>query len=182
MRRIRRYATILIVWMTAASTMLAGGPHFVCRCPDSSVNRSCCDKVSSVSSGCCAKRSCCARQTSNVNRSVEAVRNNRQRPSCCHLKKTNTTPVVSQPSAKTVGTGPVIHQPRCQRALEESTPQSSTRTIVAAHDFDVGPLVFLPGMDAQILIPLAPATRDIWESHRPLPPTDLIALLHRLTI
>ena len=59
MRVLGRIAWIALVWMTAASTLLAGLPRVECICPDGSV-KPVCTGHSTKDTTCCCGGSCCS--------------------------------------------------------------------------------------------------------------------------
>ena len=58
MRTIGRTALTGLVWLTAAMTLVAGLPHFDCRCPSGQVKPFCL-ATASKKTGCCCGGACC---------------------------------------------------------------------------------------------------------------------------
>jgi hypothetical protein len=58
MRWLRRASLTLLVWLTAAMTLVAGTPHFTCRCPNGRV-KPFCFGTAFQKSGCCCNGECC---------------------------------------------------------------------------------------------------------------------------
>lgn len=48
-----RVARLLVVWLTAATTLLAGTPRLACQCPDGSRKPFCFAFLTSTTTGCC---------------------------------------------------------------------------------------------------------------------------------
>src|SRR5947209_9321824 len=59
MVRARSTASVGLVWLTAAMTVVAGTPHFACRCPDGHVKPFCLG-LASKTTGCCCGSACCS--------------------------------------------------------------------------------------------------------------------------
>src|SRR5438552_288534 len=59
MRRFRKMVTAILVWATAASSLIGSTPHIVCRCPDGTVKQFCSGQASPESS-CCCNGHCCS--------------------------------------------------------------------------------------------------------------------------
>jgi hypothetical protein len=55
---VKRIGLALLVGLTAIATVIAGMPHFVCRCPDGRV-KPICFSLSSGAAGCCCGGACC---------------------------------------------------------------------------------------------------------------------------
>src|SRR5438552_2837856 len=60
---LRRTSLILLVWLTAAMTLVAGVPHFTCWCPDGRIKPVCLDLPCS-NSPCCCGGACCTKADS----------------------------------------------------------------------------------------------------------------------
>jgi hypothetical protein len=60
MRRLRKTSLAALVWLTAAMTLVAGTPHFTCRCPSGRVKPFCLGSALKQSGCCCNGECCCA--------------------------------------------------------------------------------------------------------------------------
>src|SRR5437870_1512874 len=87
----------VVVWLTAAATLLAGIPQLQCRCPSGTVMPAC--PAPAAPASCC----CC---TDVAEDSDETP------PSCCH-------PTPAQPGEST---DPNIGRNACQKAVVEPAP------------------------------------------------------------
>src|SRR5436190_17008074 len=76
----RKMGVTFLVGLTALSTLIAGAPHFVCRCPDGQVKLFCVS-APSAATGCCCGNACCR----SAGRDVENGSANR--PKCCETGK-----------------------------------------------------------------------------------------------
>ena len=179
MRRLQNIASILIVWATATSTLLASVPHCVCRCPDGSIKYFCFAAWSGETSSCCAGQTCCAKKETSSGEQSKPKR------SCCQQRSTNPKKdisVVAPRSAREPGAGPVFQATGCQKTLEQSEAQSLPRMSADANEIYLSVYHCLPVIDGSIPIPSTASTRAIWQIHGPPPPTDFVTTLHRLTI
>jgi hypothetical protein len=61
MRWLRKTFLSALVWLTAATTLVAGAPHFTCRCPDGRVKLFCLGSAFKKSGCCCNGECCCAK-------------------------------------------------------------------------------------------------------------------------
>lgn len=60
MRSVRRSIQVVLVWLTAVTTLIASVPHFNCVCPNGNQKQFCFLSLSSSGAGCCCGGSCCA--------------------------------------------------------------------------------------------------------------------------
>ena len=181
MRRLRKIAGVMMVWATAATTLLASTPHYDCRCPDGTIKRFCFSSASAESSCCCSGtvcgskpsegKSCCRKETSGSKSTTK--------PSCCcKPSKPQRTTVVSwnQP-----GNGITVHGTCCQKTLAQPEIQPSVRATTVV-DETLALVFVLPSAKAiEYLSNVAPS-RNIWQVHWLLPPADLVTTLQRLVI
>jgi hypothetical protein len=99
---VRRALMHLLVWLTAAATLLAGTPHVQCRCPDGTFKPVCFAPVGMETCCCCS----------------ESGEPEETPPSCCQeTMKQQQTPQ-----------GPTFGHDGCQRILVEPSPVTSERT------------------------------------------------------
>jgi hypothetical protein len=182
----RRTALVALVWLTAASTLLAGLPHFECVCPSSSRDSSCLGVVAK-SGGCCCGGSCCA-----------AGKPQPEKPSCCaqpqaaHGQKPPAPAKESgkprrarvTPAEKANPHSAQLHQPDCAKApVQPETltfaPANPSQAKLTALDLSV-PLPVSAG-PVVILAALAPGEVR-WQVHSLPPPTDRIIVLQHFLI
>jgi hypothetical protein len=74
MMRLRAITSMMGVWATAVSTLLAGSPRLDCRCPDGRVKPFC---LSILFQSACCDGSCCSEATRDGNGQATT------KPSCC---------------------------------------------------------------------------------------------------
>src|SRR5262245_47170854 len=58
MSYVRKIRLTFLVGLTAFATLIAGAPHFICRCPDGHVKLFCVS-TPSAAPGCCCGHACC---------------------------------------------------------------------------------------------------------------------------
>src|ERR1019366_7460198 len=178
MGRLRNMTGVLTVWSTAAATLLAGTPHYNCRCPDGSIKRFCFSSASGQSSCCCngmdcflktsEGKSCCRKQTAGNQGAAN--------PSgCCKASKSQVASVSKPVKELTVGGA------CCQKTLAEREFQSSVRGTTIVDEASVAVFVSPAARAIEYFSNAAPR-RTIFLVHWSLPPTDLVMALHRLTI
>src|SRR6516165_5475830 len=84
MAYLRRTALVTLVWLTAASTLLAGLPHFDCLCPNGQRGSFCLGTATGANWCCCGGSCCvtdqggCCPPTSGDNKGEP-----QQAPTCC---------------------------------------------------------------------------------------------------
>jgi hypothetical protein len=179
MRRFRKIAGVMMVWATAATTLLASTPHFDCRCPDGSIKRYCFSAASGESSCCCSGtcskaydgKSCCRKQSSSRQSTAKHA-------CCCKQDKSQSSSVASGSKPRK---GPAVRGACCQKALANLEAQSSVRVTTVIDEATLAHLFVLPAMEIECVSTTAPS-RTIWQVHWLPPPTDLVTTLHRLVI
>jgi hypothetical protein len=122
MHRLRRLALSLFVWLTAAMTLVAGTPHFNCRCPNGQVKLFCFGLTSKTTAcccngGCCAKeeedgKTCCSSQTDVA-------------PSCCCCSNRHARRATAELESKGISTG-AARTGCCTKTLAAQEPRSVT--------------------------------------------------------
>lgn len=168
MRLLRRTAMAALVWATAASMLLAASPHYACRCPDGSIKND--GFASTAPSSCCTspngfqkrKKSCCKATKEPAKRS------------CCNNAEIPTAKQASD-------AGPTIEQTHCQRTLVKPEDRSFCRVEVKPN----GNTQDTSAVRVDVAIaPDANAAHSAtpWRFDTIPPPTDLVTVLHRLTI
>jgi hypothetical protein len=141
------------IWLTALMTLVAGMPHFACRCPDGQV-KSFCMGTPSAKSGCCCRGTCCSSLDGGT--------------CCC--------------GAQSRIAGPVVGHSNCTKTLAPSvllTVGHGKTTI--ANPLTVGALLPAQAVSVLSLTTMVDA-RSAWQAHQIAPPTDLITVLQRLVI
>ncbi len=185
MKRIaRRTALVALVWLTAASTVLAGLPRLECVCPG---GRRGSPNVGAVAKtgGCCCEQSCCAAGEANPQPGEH---------SCC-VQPQGEKPHGSaqdsggrrgnqRDSAKPANLHPAqLHRPACanvpvQSEAQTYAPASPSLAKIAALDLGVA-LFVSPGPE---LLAAAPLAERSWLAHSVSPPTDRVIVLQHFLI
>ncbi len=171
MQLFRRLATIVLVWATASSTLLASTPYYVCRCPDGTIKTHFVGFISPDAS--CCSTNCCAVGT--------------KEKSCCQTgKKKQAAKPINCAQANNAHSGnkegsPSIAQIPCQKTLVQPDERALCRMEVNAES-DV-PVALLP-VTAASTLDLFGVDYEItlWRIDKGPPPTDLVTTLQRLTI
>lgn len=163
MRWFRKAALTGVVWATAAMTLVAGTPHFVCRCANGAIKPFCLGLVSPATGSCCGGcpgKACDAGNTS--------------KPSCCCHK--------AHARKATDAVGPQVQRQGCTRTLAQAAllvAPDDRPTTVKHLASDLAPAAG-PVLIAAITSPAS--YRMVWQTDRLPPPTDLVVSLQRLTI
>ena len=172
MERVRKTVLTLLVWLTAAMTLVAGTPHFRCLCPNGQVKHFCSGSASKQT--CCCSGNCCGSSEGGCSKS--AISSGKGKKSVCcgpHGRE-------QVRSERTSGWS--IENKCCSRSLAPSEffsvsgCKSSGVKEVSAR---------LPLAHRAVLVPFASATERCpisWQNHRIPPPTDLVITLQHLTI
>ena len=85
MRWLRKTSLLILVWLTAAMTLVAGTPHFTCRCPSGRIKPFCLGSVFNKS-GCCCNGECCCTKAGTACRCSKTSASDPQpvkTPCCC---------------------------------------------------------------------------------------------------
>ncbi len=193
----RRTALVALVWLTAASTLFAGLPHFNCLCP-SGERKSRCLGVTTKDTGCCCGGSCCAARAENGPSAVpvqaeggsccccrhEGQGTRRDNPERTGEEPTNGGRREAQPVGETAGVVLQLTPARCVRTVAHSddaalalsgktgakgSPALDPFALPTAH----------PALASSF--PTAPG-RDSWRLAHAPPPTDLVITLLHLVI
>ena len=159
---IGRAVWVALVWLTAATTLLAGSPHFACRCPDGHIKPFCLSFSRTSSACCCGKggtssgqergHPCCGGSGRPV-AGAFAPGSSLDRTDCCH--RTLMLPQVAPP-----------------------VPHKTT----AVGNATANPAGLLPHAAARAAFATAPASLALYQLYHLPPPTDLLAALQRLLI
>ena len=191
MRHLRKTAMSMMVWMTAASTLIGSTSHTVCQCPDGTVKLFCGGTASAESSCCCGAK-CCSSKNGGSGCCCKPASSKQTggKPSCCGKKSDK--PTASEPSsngcgkgartAPNVAEGPTVGGTCCQKTLVQADGPSLSRP-------ETKPTEGSPS--DSLLFSLAPtghfvlatiAEKTGWRVDHPPPPTDLITVLQHITI
>ena len=175
MRPLRKMILTVVLGMTAMSTLIAGMPHSVCRCPNGQIKLFC---LSSLFSGQCCNGSCCSRETVRGNCSQVGERSSelpQTSLTCCHCRH--------QPAAGTTGQGIQPSSGGCQKTMVagQSVCERPTKSI-ANENMTSGKILFISHISTAFT---SQATM-----HHALaryrcgspPPTDLIVLHQHFVI
>jgi hypothetical protein len=168
MRSLRKCLRGALVWMTAASVLLAGFPHYQCRCPDGTLKLLCFGWA--AGKDCCCAGSCCPTQTARA----AAVKPAKKACCCCHGH--------SGPDGKQADTAARVANPGCQKTVLAADFAAVATTPKVAPDGPLAAPYLLPpthllALPAPDMGP-NPLTRDC---SRP-PPTDLVILHQHFVI
>ena len=178
MRRLRRTSLSLIVWLTAATTLVAQTPHLACRCPNGTIKPFCLGITLGVTgasqrgANCCCNGHCCAR----TQRACSCCGSTRDVPSCC----AGGNPC--QPTHVATGAGSQVSRACCTRSLAPSpiAPAPSVKTRIAP-EHSPGQMIVFGDAASRLPVIANPHSAD-WQEHERPPPTDLVVLLLHLVI
>ncbi len=178
MRRIRRVLLSLVIALTAVATLIAGTPHFVCRCPNGKLKPFCLG-LSFATTGkdgkashCCCNGTCCSADGAGCKCGKTQAYGS---PSCCGGDGQHASAAVdlqrsSQASA-----------PGCARTLTppELVTVSDFKTQIPS-DETCGVAMAVTALPSHNLTNAAGHPAE-WREHERPPPTDLVfTLLHLL--
>ncbi len=177
MGRLSRTCAVVV---TAIMTLIAGLPHFHCRCPNGQVKPFCLDSLINFSSHCCCQGACCSAQApprGKPPQSPDASSALSPKHSRCCCATSDAEPA---PGPRTCVQASI---PGCQKTLIHAQDAKTSRGIQApARDLTVNPLVALPLLSCwQPAIP-SPNLGRVAESHGLPPPTDLVTVLQHFLI
>ncbi len=177
MGRFRQTALVAQVWVTAVMTLVAGLPHFDCRCPDGRVKPFCLS-FAFETSGCCCSGTCCSPTEESANRSgygTTPARQAKKAPCCSRHRGPETSELPSANGCRAGGSG-------CVRTLTQ--PQDvACAPSQATGRADVAALVAVPASVSFVhALPAAAHNQPSWETHSLAPPVDLVTVLQHLLI
>jgi hypothetical protein len=193
MAYLRRTALVTLVWLTAASTLLAGLPHFDCVCPNGR-RKPVCFNVTDKNTGCCCGGSCCAPD----GKAGEGAVQGEERGGCCCRGDQDARPNGLRPARNETGGGPRHEGQAAKRKTDDALQLDRTRCArTLAHPDDMAPALNKTGAKGSAALepfalptahstpapaPAAVPSRDSWlPSHAP-PPTDLVITLQHFVI
>jgi hypothetical protein len=191
---LRRLILVALVWLTAASTLLAGLPHFECLCPNGQRGSYCLGIVTNAT-GCCCGGSCCiSGRTGCCTPTAGDDRGEpQQAPTCCGQQEGEDTPASEgeskgncarqPPSPKPEPQGDPVHvqSPGCEKTLAHAEVLTFARADTSAPaPFDL----CLPLVDrlSPALPPGAVYDPIDWVTYCIPPPTDLVIALQHFLI
>ena len=173
-----RAASVIGGWATAVMTLLAGLPHFECRCPDGHVKPFWLGLASGVSS-CCCGCSCCSSSTKPrcCCRPSGVLSSGHSEKGCCRCRHQ-----VGQPAKPLPDDGWVAQHPGCVKTLVAWKWSALTAHKKFRLDDPSG--VNNPPSASTLVHPGQSARHEwiSWLVHSPAPPADLVTLLQRLLI
>jgi hypothetical protein len=181
MHRLCKISGALVVWATAATTLLAGTPHFDCRCPDGSIKRFCFGPASGEWS-CCFNGKGCGAKSNEIKSCCRKGRSGSQatvKPSCC--SKQNKRERSSVTPRKQPVDGLTLRGAGCQKTLAAPEFQSSVRPTTTLDETPALSFVLSSAAALEYLSNGA-TSRTAWQVHWLPPPTDLVTNLRRLVI
>jgi hypothetical protein len=177
MRQLRSIALCLLTWLTAAMMLVAGTPHYSCRCPSGAIKPFCLGisfaraKDAQQTANCCCNGRCCPSQGTK-----SCVSSAREPKSCCGCcGDRGSKPTRGRPDA-----GGQVNGACCIRTLapSQTITVSPPKTGVAAGE-TFGQFIAFDASRSQL--PICVGRCDCREHQRP-PPTDLVVSLLHLVI
>ncbi len=167
-----------IVLLTAAMTLVAGSPHFVCRCPNGQVKPFCLG-FTSKTTGCCCDGTCCCSSTPGKScccGQSDAPAGPASQESCCLQHR-------DQQSTESQGTTWQVGRVRCTKTMAQPpvfvsvSPKSPVSDEAFARPFVAAESVLVSA------VPMSEGHGHFsWELHLLPPPTDLVIALQRFLI
>jgi hypothetical protein len=176
MRRFRRTSLSALVLLTATTTLVAGTPHFACRCPNGNIKPFCLGfnttSADPEAANCCCHGRCCSPRGEQV-QCCQGGSNRRSVASCCGSHAVR--PARFDPKTRSQVSGAC-----CVRTLVQPQSVSYHRTTVPA-DETGGQLIALDALQARLPMSIA-FHSPAWGEHQRPPPTDLVVTLLHLLI
>jgi len=172
-----RRIVVTQVWLTAVMTLVAGLPHFDCRCPNGQVKLFCLS-LGSKSSGCCCGGTCCSTTQGDRSccrgRSTRSAGREQDRPCCRQHQSGQTTGFPSTHYAvRCTGCARALAQPTVFAPSPGKTAVNKDMPLAAILPLDATPVSFLS---------LETQGSKLWQTHSIAPPTDLVTLLQHFLI
>jgi len=162
------------VSVTAAMTLVAGFPHFECRCVNGHVKPFCLD-FGSPTSGCCGA-ACCSASPEESSSGSQHHRASRVPKKCCCCQHEEKQPVKASPDHSQ------FRRPCCVKtAAPVKTWTSSDARVKIAKDLAVQ-ILDIPVACGLMPLPQTFGQRPSWEVRDVGPPTDLLILLQHYLI
>jgi hypothetical protein len=163
MRQLRKQSLAVIVWLTAAMTLVAGTPHLVCLCPGSRPHPPRPAFAASCSCEFCGSRAAAGGPTRKAGKAC----------CCCRQAK-------QQPRHDTKS-GSQIHASRCLRALALAEDFAAARGD-GDQRVELVPVSFSPRLLVPLSLSAGIAGQTPWGSNLDPPPADLVIALQHLII
>lgn len=179
MRFLRKICWMLLVWTTAASTLLAGTPHMVCRCADGNGTR---QMPIPVTAACCCTGRCALPPAEGKLPETKKTK----KPSCCqryqHAQKNKDGFEATAVKGNELPTGPALKPNGCHKELGKVD-----RGILANQDganlIHCNPsLVYSFSWETGEVGAVLGVVRFSREECQRPPPSDLITVFQHLTI
>jgi hypothetical protein len=173
-----RTALVARAWLMAAGVLLAGIPHFHCRCPNGE-EKPMCLGLASKATGCCCGGSCCSSAERSGcpccqggdSGSVEAQANS----PCCRDQ--------SQATSEQAFSGSRLERNGCARTPVQTEAFGITHIkTVADPDPTRGPFQAVPSPVFLSSSSWAAQSPSSWQTYALPPPTDLIVVLEHFII
>jgi hypothetical protein len=173
---LRRAAFAGLAWLTAVMTLVAGMPHFECRCPNGHVKPFCLG-LDSNKSGCCCGCACCSASPKGrcCCKGRGASPSKRKEKSCCHTQHRNN--LASRPGP---AGSPAAQSSRCVK-----TVAVADQFTLVNHEIPKDSQVQVAGFASPFILAscqTSGAPKDLSQAHSPAPPPDLVTVLQRLVI
>jgi hypothetical protein len=165
------------IWLTALMTLVAGSPHFDCRCPNGHIKPFCLALLAGKS-GCCCEGSCCSASTGDDARDFAA----HSYPSATVPRKACCCKAHPENATDESRNAPQLGKVCCQKTIAVAAVGASEPSVKAP----------VRDLTAHLLVPAPGASmgQDGFgvcdclfanHYHRP-PPTDLVTVLQRYLI
>jgi hypothetical protein len=159
----RKLALAGLVWLTAAMTLVAGLPHWSCRCDVGPTRRETAGHTPGAPGcPCCG---CCA---------GDPAAGESGKAPCCARKSDPRPADESDPG------GDQIHPARCVRDLAPAVPAGTAEK--GPRSDGLSPSAAPPDQAEPPVPAPPPACGRDWQLHSPAPPTDLVTVLLHLLI
>jgi hypothetical protein len=154
--------------MTAVAVLLAGFPHYHCRCPDGRLKLLCFGWA--IGKDCCCAGPCCPAPSR-----AAPVKPAKKACCCCHAHP--------GPDGNDADSHPRVASPGCQKTVVPADFVAVAVTPKVALDGPAaGPFLLPPSLPLPLLTSDAGRPVFTWESYRAPPPTNLVIALQHFVI
>ncbi len=165
----------MLVGLTAVSTLIAGLPHGVCRCPNGQIKLFCFSSPSQTAK-CCCNGSCCGSEDGTEKTCQSGSSGAKAEGGCCCSQHGD------DDTGAAAGARVTVQGNCCTKTFVLPEMQSLPQSKAALSDgVDVVKFATLEIAICHAL-PAPEAHKTPWEAFRVPPPTDLLTVLQHLTI
>jgi hypothetical protein len=175
MRLLGYYLRGALVWTTAASVLLAGFPHYQCRCPNGNLKLLCFGWA--VGTGCCCSGACCpasAGQGGDRTSCTAPAKPAKKKKCCCCQDR-------SVPADQAAGAHTQATNAGCQKTVSPADFLAAPATAKVAPD-SFAATFLLPPPQPLVLLSSDAGRPFTWASDRAPPPTDLVIALQHFVL